>query len=133
MCIFLFVVKYTYHDFCHMWNAILNNIKNIRELKNYTQEYVAGQLGLTQSGYNKIEKGKTILGKNRLLKIAAVLEVSVDDIINFQSSISVKTEVEKTPEIDAVVKLNKIYQKKIKLLEKALEDKTNELDTAKKK
>lgn len=116
-----------------MWNAILNNIKNIRELKNYTQEYVAGQLGLTQSGYNKIEKGKTILGKNRLLKIAAVLEVSVDDIINFQSSISVKTEVEKTPEIDAVVKLNKIYQKKIKLLEKALEDKTNELDTAKKK
>ncbi|GGF24020.1 helix-turn-helix domain-containing protein [Flavobacterium limi] len=116
-----------------MWNAILNNIKNIRELKNYTQEYVAGQLGLTQSGYNKIEKGKTILGKNRLLKIAAVLEVSVDEIINFQSSISVKTEVEKTPEIDAVVKLNKIYQKKIKLLEKALEDKTNELDTAKKK
>lgn len=133
MCILLFVVKYTYHYFCHMWNAILNNIKNIRELKNYTQEYVAGQLGLTQSGYNKIEKGKTILGKNRLLKIAAVLEVSVDDIINFQSSISVKTEVEKTPEIDAVVKLNKIYQKKIKLLEKALEDKTNELDTAKKK
>ncbi len=116
-----------------MWNAILNNIKNIRELKNYTQEYVAGKLGLTQSGYNKIEKGKTILGKNRLLKIAAVLEVSVDDIINFQSSISIKTEVEKTPEIDAVVKLNKIYQKKIKLLEKALEDKTNELDTAKKK
>ncbi len=115
-----------------MWSAILNNIKNIRELKNYTQEYVAGQLGLTQSGYNKIEKGKTILGNNRLLKIAAVLEVSVDDIINFQSSISFKTEVEKTQEIEAIVKLNKIYQKKIKLLEKALEDKTNELDTAKK-
>lgn len=132
MCILLLVVKYNYHDFYYMWSAILNNIKNIRELKNYTQEYVAGQLGLTQSGYNKIEKGKTILGKNRLLKIAAVLEISVDDIINFQSSISVKTEVEKTQEIDAIVKLNKIYQKKIKLLEKALEDKTNELDTAKK-
>ena len=57
-----------------MWSSIINNIKNIRELKNYTQEYMASQLGLTQSGYNKIEKGKTILGHNRLIKIAEILE-----------------------------------------------------------
>lgn len=67
-----------------MQNPIIKNIKNIRELKNYTQEYMAVQLGLTQSGYNKIEKGKTILGHERLIKIAGILEVSTDDIIGFQ-------------------------------------------------
>nr|WP_315238815.1 helix-turn-helix transcriptional regulator [uncultured Flavobacterium sp.] len=115
-----------------MWNSILNNIKNIRELKNYTQEYMAVQLGITQSAYNKIEKGKTILGQNRLLKIAIILEVDIDDIINFQSSIFDKTGVEKTREMDEVVKLNKIYQKKIELLEKALKDKAIALDLIKK-
>ncbi|WP_163411331.1 helix-turn-helix domain-containing protein [Flavobacterium ajazii] len=115
-----------------MRNSIINNIKNIRELKNYTQEYMACQLGLTQSGYNKIEKGKTILGYNRLIKIAGVLEVSVDDIISFQSPVSVKTTIDKNSEIDEAVRLNKVYMKKIKSLEKALKSKTLEFDSIKK-
>lgn len=115
-----------------MWSSIINNIKNIRELKNYTQEYMASQLGLTQSGYNKIEKGKTILGHNRLIKIAEILEVCVDDIINFQSSISGKIVLEKNADMDEAVRLNKIYQKKIKNLEQALKDKIIEFDSIKK-
>lgn len=35
---------------------ITRNIKIIREMKNYTQEYVAERLGMTQAGYCKIEK-----------------------------------------------------------------------------
>ncbi|QSB29190.1 helix-turn-helix domain-containing protein [Flavobacterium sp. CLA17] len=59
-------------------------IKNIRELKNYTQEYIAFQLGITQSGYSKIEKGKTSLSLEKLEQLALILEVPLENIINFE-------------------------------------------------
>ncbi len=52
--------------------SIKNKIKSIRELKNYTQEYMADQLGVTQAGYSKIEKGKTILSFAKLVEIARI-------------------------------------------------------------
>lgn len=39
-----------------MPGKINQNVKSIRELKNYTQEYMSEQLGMTQAGYSKIEK-----------------------------------------------------------------------------
>ena len=48
-------------------------IKQIRELKNYTQEYVATQLGLTTRAYSKIESGETQLTINRLNEISSIL------------------------------------------------------------
>ena len=68
-----------------MTSSIKNKIKSIRELKNYTQEYMADQLGVTQAGYSKIEKGKTILSFVKLVEISKILEVSVEDIISFDS------------------------------------------------
>lgn len=68
-----------------MATSIKNKIKSIRELKNYTQEYMAEQLGVTQAGYSKIEKGKTILSYVKLVEIARILEVSVEDILSFDS------------------------------------------------
>ncbi len=64
---------------------INNSIKNIRELKNYTQEYVADRLGMTQAGYSKIEKGISKVSLKKLQEIAAVLEVSMQNIIQFES------------------------------------------------
>ncbi|MBW1654641.1 helix-turn-helix domain-containing protein [Flavobacterium quisquiliarum] len=64
---------------------INNSIKNIRELKNYTQEYVADRLGMTQAGYSKIEKGISKVSLKKLQEIAAVLEVSMQSIIQFES------------------------------------------------
>ena len=34
-------------------------IKNIRELKNFTQEYMAEKLDISQAAYSKMEKGDT--------------------------------------------------------------------------
>jgi transcriptional regulator with XRE-family HTH domain len=45
-------------------------IKQIRELKNFTQEYVAQKLGLSTRAYSKIETGETQLTINRFLTIA---------------------------------------------------------------
>ena len=54
-------------------------LKQLRELKNYTQEYVATQLGLTTRAYSKIESGETQLTINRLNEISEIL--GIDPIV----------------------------------------------------
>lgn len=58
-------------------------IKQIRELKNLTQEYVASQLGLTTRAYSKIETGETQLTINRLNQISTILEVEPIEVLGF--------------------------------------------------
>ena len=58
-------------------------IKKIRELKNYTQEYVANSLGMTQSAYSKIEKGDSDISYSKLEKVAEILQLRPEDIISF--------------------------------------------------
>ncbi len=58
-------------------------IKQIRELKNLTQEYVAQQLGLSTRAYSKIETGETQLTINRLNEISAILGVGPIEVLGF--------------------------------------------------
>ncbi len=60
-----------------------NNIKRIREFKNITQEYVANQLGISRQTYIQIESGQSDVKFESIKKIAAVLDVSVNDIISY--------------------------------------------------
>lgn len=64
-------------------NNVINNVKRLRELKNYTQEYMAEQLGITRASYNSVENGQTKLTIDRLFDIAKILETDVDTIMNF--------------------------------------------------
>jgi transcriptional regulator with XRE-family HTH domain len=125
-----------------MATSIKNKIKSIRELKNYTQEYVADQLGVTQAGYSKIEKGKTILSFAKLVEIARILEVSVEDIISFDSQRyfksfnSVKGNSNNGEIIinsDDSEALKQLYEDKIALLEKLLLRTEQELERYKEK
>lgn len=58
-------------------------IKQIRELKNITQEYLANELEITTRAYSKIENGETQLTINRLNEISAVLKVDPMEILGF--------------------------------------------------
>ena len=60
-------------------------IKNIRELKNFTQEYMAEKLDISQAAYSKMEKGDTKISQDKLNKIAEILEVNPDDITDFDN------------------------------------------------
>lgn len=60
-----------------------SNIKNIRELRNYTQSYVATELGISVPGYSKIENDKTDLTITRLKSIAKILNTDMETILNF--------------------------------------------------
>ncbi len=58
-------------------------IKQIRELKNVSQEFVANQLGLSIRAYSKIETGETQLTINRLNEISKALGVDPIEILGF--------------------------------------------------
>jgi transcriptional regulator with XRE-family HTH domain len=64
--------------------AIATNIRNKREYRNYTQEYLAAKLKISQNAYSKIELGYTKITIERLFQIAAVLEFSVAELINIE-------------------------------------------------
>jgi transcriptional regulator with XRE-family HTH domain len=57
-----------------------NLIKFWRETRNYTETYMASQLGISQSAYSKLEKGKIKIDAERLFRISVILEVSIDQL-----------------------------------------------------
>jgi len=61
-------------------------IKKIRELRNYSQDYMAERLGISQVSYSRIEKGQTKLDLQRMQQIAAVLEVDPVMLLSFDES-----------------------------------------------
>ncbi|MGZ3874910.1 MAG: helix-turn-helix domain-containing protein [Mucilaginibacter sp.] len=65
--------------------AIIANIRKIRESRNYTQDYLAAKLRISQNAYSKIELGYSNITLSRLIEIAALLEVSLADLINAES------------------------------------------------
>jgi transcriptional regulator with XRE-family HTH domain len=58
-------------------------IKQIRELKNVTQEYIATKLGLSIRAYSKIETGETQLTINRLNEISKALGIDPIEVLGF--------------------------------------------------
>ena len=58
-------------------------IKQIRELKNVSQEFVATQLGLSIRAYSKIETGETQLTINRLNEISKALGIDPIEVLGF--------------------------------------------------
>ena len=58
------------------------NIRKIREYRNYTQEYLAAKLHISQNAYSKIELGHTRITVERLFHIAVILETDPVAIIS---------------------------------------------------
>lgn len=62
-------------------NELLGNrIKALRNAKNFTQEHVADQIGVSRQKYARIENGANSITLDILSKIATVLSVTVGDI-----------------------------------------------------
>jgi transcriptional regulator with XRE-family HTH domain len=58
-------------------------LKQIRELKQYKREYLADKLGLSEKTIARIENNEISPTINRLCELAAVLDVSVAEILDF--------------------------------------------------
>ena len=61
---------------------VAGNIRKIREFRNYTQDYLAAKLLISQNAYSKIELGYSKITLDRLFQIAIILEVEVMQIIS---------------------------------------------------
>lgn len=62
------------------------NIRNKRETLNYTQEYLAAKLHISQNAYSKIELGYTKITLERLFQIADILETELMELINVKEA-----------------------------------------------
>ncbi len=54
---------------------VASNIRCVREYRNYTQDYVARKIGISQNAYSKLELGFHKLSLERLFQIAEVLDI----------------------------------------------------------
>lgn len=78
-------------------NNAHKNIKHFRELKGYTQDYVAEALGISQKQYSNIENGTSNLTIDRLYEIAETLDTDIFNLLDFDK--------------DGILKGNYNYQK----------------------
>lgn len=60
-------------------------IRLFREAKHITQEEIADRIGMSTSGYSKLERGEVRLNLNRLEQIAEILEMNVTDLLREDS------------------------------------------------
>jgi len=61
-----------------------NKIKMLREIKGFSQEAIALEIGLSQQAFQKIETGVSKISIERANKIAKSLELDLESLLNFQ-------------------------------------------------
>lgn len=67
-------------------DKILSQIRAKRQELNYSQEYVASLLKISQGSYNKIENGTTELTVKTLLEIVQILDLENMEMIPLKTS-----------------------------------------------
>lgn len=81
--------------------AVCDNIRLQRQLKNYTQEYMAHALSISQNAFSKIELGVTQPSMKRIFQIAFILEINASDLIEATPNITLNSIAQ-----DSAVKLS---------------------------
>lgn len=63
-----------------------NKIRNYREAKKITREDFADRLGMTASGYGKIERGETDIPLSRIEQISIELKIDLLQLLDFNNA-----------------------------------------------
>lgn len=61
-------------------------LKYFRKQKGFTQQEIANLLNISHSAYNQIENEKYVININMLCKLADILEVTTDQLLNRPTS-----------------------------------------------
>lgn len=64
------------------FELVVIRIKERRIMLNYTQQYVATRLKISQNAYSKIESGRAGFTVERLYQIAEILQIEIQHLIN---------------------------------------------------
>ncbi len=57
-------------------------LRLFREFRNYSQEYIAEKLGITQTSYSRIENNRTRITAERLGQLAVILNVPTTELLS---------------------------------------------------
>ncbi len=71
-------------------------IRIVRQLKGYSQEYMAMRLGISQNAYSKLERGKIKLNNQRVIEISGILEIPTYNLLKVEESRYLAAEGEDT-------------------------------------
>lgn len=74
-----------------MEDWILITLRALRQEKNYTQEYIASKLDISQSYYGRIENGKSVLTIVMLHRILDFFEVDYADFFHLVKEMEKKS------------------------------------------
>jgi len=57
-------------------------IKKYREMRNFSQKYVASRMNISQNAYSKIENNITQLTVHHVKELSKILDVPITDLLN---------------------------------------------------
>lgn len=108
--------------------SIEEKIKNMRELKNFTQEYMAEKLGITQAAYSKMENGTNKISYAKIVDISNIFGVKPEELLAFDSQkfFNSFNNVKGSNNGSVTINLDegdikKLYEDKISLLQRLLD------------
>lgn len=84
------------------------NIRKIRRDKDFTQEYMAFEMGISQKAYSDIENSKVKMNLEILTKISDILEIKPSDICSISHKCSTNDYESKYYELLQYMKRNNI-------------------------
>ena len=64
----------------------MQNLRNLREDHDYSQEYVAHVLGTSQTMYARYERGANELPLRHFIKLCKLYDVSADDVLELKEN-----------------------------------------------
>lgn len=79
----------------------MNNLREARKAKGYTQQEVAKYIGLSQSAYSDWERGVSNIDSSSLTKLAGLLDVTVDYLLGKPETHKPEYLVNDDPELTA--------------------------------
>ena len=96
---------------------VSNKIKQIRNLRGYSQSYMAQKLAISQRAYSKIELNQTQLNWEKLNKIAGILNLGIWELVDQKNKYNPnKNNAERN--VDLLQQLINQYENRIITLEK---------------
>lgn len=117
--------------------SIGHKIKKIREIKGYTQEYMADKIGMSTAGYGKLERDEADISFSRLEQISKAFNMNVEDITSFDEKYVFNNAASNYGSQGYVVNQlsdneKKLYEDKIKLLEDKIAYQAEQIEQLKK-
>jgi|TARA_R110000787_G_scaffold266513_1_gene372648 transcriptional regulator with XRE-family HTH domain len=70
-----------------MKNNIGLKIRQLRELRGFSQEYMASKLSLSQRQYSKIERNEAKIDWNKIVQISDILEITPFNLVSFDDTL----------------------------------------------